>query len=141
MNEEKTSGQQAPREGWGVICPGDRKAHYYRGGMSLCRRVGFYQGPLWADKGPSPDDHKECRAALDREAKRKRAEPIPATIPYVMTDYARAAKAHLEDALLRIETGEDVIPAVDAAKSALLVEAGDLEPDPALLAILEEGGE
>ena len=33
-----------PDEGWGVIRPGDRKAHYYRQGMSLCHRVGFYGG-------------------------------------------------------------------------------------------------
>lgn len=54
-------------EGWGVIRPGDRKAHYYRNGMSLCRRVGFYNGPLDEGDTPSDDDHKECRRALDRE--------------------------------------------------------------------------
>jgi hypothetical protein len=36
--------------------------------MSLCRRVGFYRGPLDPDTGPCPDDHKECRRLLDREA-------------------------------------------------------------------------
>ena len=36
-------------EGWGVIRPGDRRAHYYRSGLSLCGRVGFYAGPLDAD--------------------------------------------------------------------------------------------
>lgn len=55
-----------PREGWGVIRPGDRRAHYYVGTMALCRRVGFYQGPLEADNGPSRDDHKECRRLLVR---------------------------------------------------------------------------
>ena len=72
MSEEK-GGQEAPREGWGIIRPGDRKAHYYRDGMSLCRRVGFYGGPLWSESGPSEDDHKECRTLLNREAKRKGA--------------------------------------------------------------------
>lgn len=54
-------------EGWGVIRPGDRKAHYYRDMTSLCRRVGFYQGPLDPEDKPSPDDHAECRKMLDRE--------------------------------------------------------------------------
>jgi hypothetical protein len=58
--------------------------------------------------------------------------------PYVMTPYARAAKRHLEEALYRIESGVDVIPQVDAAKAALLMEAGELEPDESLLAILDE---
>ena len=59
----------APAEGWGVIRPGDRKAHYYRNTMALCRRVGFYLGPLDPDTGPGPDDHKECRRILDRESR------------------------------------------------------------------------
>lgn len=59
-----------PEEGWGVIRPGDRKAHYYRNGMSLCRRVGFYRGPLESDTGEdSPDDHLECRRALRKGVK------------------------------------------------------------------------
>jgi hypothetical protein len=60
-------------EGWGVIRRGDRKAHYYRKGMSLCRRVGFYTGPLDADDKPSPDDCAACRKLLDREAGRTTA--------------------------------------------------------------------
>jgi hypothetical protein len=56
-----------PPEGWGVIRPGDRKAHYYRNTMALCRRVGFYLGPLTPDTGAGPDDHEECRRLLDRE--------------------------------------------------------------------------
>lgn len=55
-----------PKEGWGVIRPGDRRAHYYVDTMALCRRVDFYQGPLEADNGPSRDDHKECRRLLTR---------------------------------------------------------------------------
>jgi hypothetical protein len=60
-----------PTEGWGVIRPGDRKAHYYRDGFPLCRRIGFYSGPLDPDDEPSPDDHRECRMALDREKAKK----------------------------------------------------------------------
>lgn len=60
-------------EGWGF--PRDsRKAHYFRDTMSLCRKFGFYRGPLepegvW-DGGvpkPSPDDCAPCRKALNRE--------------------------------------------------------------------------
>lgn len=36
-------------EGWGVIRPGERKAHYYRDTRSLCGRVGLYQGQLVRD--------------------------------------------------------------------------------------------
>lgn len=57
-------------EGWGVIRPGDRRAHYYRDMFSLCRRVGFYNGPVEPDDAPSPDDCKACRKALDKEAAR-----------------------------------------------------------------------
>lgn len=59
------------KEGWGVIRPGDRKAHYYRGTMSLCRRVGFYRGPLDSDDKPSKDDCAACRKELTREAAKK----------------------------------------------------------------------
>ncbi|WP_431881737.1 hypothetical protein [Micromonospora chalcea] len=55
-------------EGWGVIRPGDRRAHYYRDSFSLCRRVGFYVGDLDPDNGPSRDDCAACRKALTREA-------------------------------------------------------------------------
>lgn len=57
-----------PSEGWGVIRPGDRKAHYYRDMTSLCRRVGFYRGSLDPDDAPSRDDCAGCRKVLDREA-------------------------------------------------------------------------
>lgn len=55
-------------EGWGVIRPGDRKAHYYRGAVSLCQRIFLYVGPLESDENHSPDDCKACRRVLDREA-------------------------------------------------------------------------
>lgn len=54
-------------EGWGVIRPGDRKAHYYRDTLSLCRRVGFYGGPLEPDVHESSDDCKACRRQLRKE--------------------------------------------------------------------------
>ena len=55
-------------EGWGPIRPGDRKAHYYRNGDSLCRRVGLYRGPLEADEFESSDDCAACRKKLNKEA-------------------------------------------------------------------------
>jgi len=62
------SANAAPTEGWGLIRPGDRKAHYYRDTFSLCRRVGFYRGELEPDMSPGPDDCAACRKALTREA-------------------------------------------------------------------------
>ena len=55
-------------EGWGVIRPGDRKAHYYRDTMSLCRTRGFYTFELSPDTFKSKDDCAACRKVLDREA-------------------------------------------------------------------------
>lgn len=54
-----------PDEGWGIIRPGDRKAHYYDGSFSLCGRVGFYAGSKDPDTGASPDDCAGCRKKLD----------------------------------------------------------------------------
>jgi hypothetical protein len=54
-------------EGWGVIRPGDRKAHYYRETMSLCRTRGFYRGPLDPDEFASKDDCAACRKVLAKE--------------------------------------------------------------------------
>jgi len=54
-------------EGWGVIRRGDRKAHYYRDTLSLCRTRGFYAYHLQPDNEPSPDDCKACRKVLDKE--------------------------------------------------------------------------
>lgn len=55
------------QEGWGIVRPGDRKAHYYRDMDSLCQRVFFYNGPLEPDENHSPDDCKGCRKVLDKE--------------------------------------------------------------------------
>lgn len=54
-------------EGWGVIRPGDRKAHYYRNMDSLCRKVGFYRGELEPDAFASTADCAACRKKLDGE--------------------------------------------------------------------------
>jgi hypothetical protein len=54
-------------EGWGVIRPGNRVAHYYRDTFSLCRRVGFYFGPLDSDDKPSRDDCTKCRRLRDNQ--------------------------------------------------------------------------
>jgi hypothetical protein len=55
-------------EGWGVLRPGDRRFHYYRGSMSLCRRVGFYFGTLDPDTDqPGDRDCAACRKVLDKE--------------------------------------------------------------------------
>ncbi len=51
-------------EGWGVIRPGDRRAHYYRDGDSLCRKVGWYRGELDPDTHVSTDDCAACRKKL-----------------------------------------------------------------------------
>jgi len=51
-------------EGWGVVRPGDRRAHYYRDMTALCRRVGFYNGPLEPNTKASPDDCAACRKRL-----------------------------------------------------------------------------
>jgi len=63
MNERTTE----IKEGWGLIRPGDRKAHYYRDTMSLCRTRGFYASVLSPDEFPSPDDCKACLEILDKE--------------------------------------------------------------------------
>jgi hypothetical protein len=52
---------------------GDRKAHYYRDSVSLCRRVGFYTGPLDPADTPSRDDCAACRRELLREAAKRGA--------------------------------------------------------------------
>lgn len=57
-------------QGWGVIRPGDRKAHFYRGHTSLCGRVAFYTGPLNPPVGYSPDDCVKCHRKLDTEVKK-----------------------------------------------------------------------
>jgi hypothetical protein len=72
------NGTEKPSEGWGVIRPGDRKAHYYGSdGFSLCRRVGFYNGPLDPVDEPGRDDHKECRRLLDRMKAKAAAVEVP----------------------------------------------------------------
>lgn len=58
-----------PTEGWGMLGPTSKKAHYFRGTRSLCHRWGFYQGPLEADAFTSTDDCAACRKVLTKEQK------------------------------------------------------------------------
>ncbi len=67
MAGQEQQAAATPKEGWGIIRPGDRKAHYYRSQTSLCGRVGFYRGHLEAEDFPSRDDCAACRKALSRE--------------------------------------------------------------------------
>ena len=55
------------KAGWGVIRPGNRVAHYYRGSFSLCNRVGFYFGELDTDDKPTKKDCAACRRLRDKE--------------------------------------------------------------------------
>lgn len=70
---------ERPTEGWGEIRPGDRKAHYYRDHMALCRKVGFYREHLEPDdEGSSPADCAACRKILDKEKAKQPAESVTA---------------------------------------------------------------
>jgi len=74
MAEEKTIIQEGKikmigtEEGWGVKRPGDKVFHYYVDGTSLCRRIGFYHGPLDPDNGGSKQksDCAECHRRLEK---------------------------------------------------------------------------
>ena len=51
------------KEGWGF--PGrSRKAHYFAGMTSLCRKWGFYGGPLEQGNDDSPDNCAVCMKRL-----------------------------------------------------------------------------
>ena len=56
---------EAIREGWGFTARSN-KAHYFVETMALCRKWGFYMGPLEPDAGRSPDDCVQCRRLLDK---------------------------------------------------------------------------
>jgi len=53
-------------EGWGKS-PASRKWHYFRKHDSLCRRIGFYFGPVEQGNNGSPDNCTECRKRLEKE--------------------------------------------------------------------------
>ncbi len=56
-------------EGWAI--PGtSNKAHYFVDTVSLCRKWGFYTGPLEQGNDDSPDNCAACKKKL---AKRKQA--------------------------------------------------------------------
>lgn len=63
-----TTEQPQPVEGWGFT-GASRKAHYFRGGDSLCGKYGFRspRAPHEPDTGPSSDDCAPCRRALRAE--------------------------------------------------------------------------
>jgi len=64
--------EEKEKEGWGFPA-GSRKAHYFVGSMSLCRRWGFYFGPLEQGNDGSPDNCPACMKALvKRKAKIQR---------------------------------------------------------------------
>ena len=63
-----TTTAERPNEGWGVIT--GKVAHYYRNGMSLCRRRGFHSLTLEPETEPLPHECTECRRRLDREKKK-----------------------------------------------------------------------
>ena len=50
-------------EGWAFVA-NSRKAHYMVGSMALCRKYGFYFGPLEPAGKPSPDDCVQCSRLL-----------------------------------------------------------------------------
>jgi hypothetical protein len=80
----------APEEGWGIVRPGDRTAHYYRGSRSLCHRAGFYFGPLEPDAGGHMDEHKEC----GRKVKAERLAALAAITAALTEGEAAAVKAY-----------------------------------------------
>jgi len=59
--------QEKPKEGWGFPRL-SKKAHYFVDTMALCRKWGFYTGPLEQGNDKSPDNCAACMKAL---AKRK----------------------------------------------------------------------
>lgn len=59
--------QEKAKEGWGF--PGtSKKAHYFVDATSLCRKWGFYFGPLEQGNDNSLDN---CAACMKELAKRK----------------------------------------------------------------------
>lgn len=64
-----TTEAPARTEGWGLIAPGNRVAHYYRETMSLCRKRGSYTSTLDPRDTTGPDDCAACRRVLVQEAR------------------------------------------------------------------------
>lgn len=63
MTEEKA---KEGKEGWGF--PGQsRKAHYFVDGTALCRKWGFYRGPVDQGNDDSPDNCSACMKALAKK--------------------------------------------------------------------------
>lgn len=58
--EDRLTTGDPPDRGW-AFPNGARKAHYFIGTLSLCRRYGLYFGPLYDDKHDSPDNCVKCK--------------------------------------------------------------------------------
>lgn len=60
-------------EGWGLLRPGDRFAHYYRNEEALCREIAFYRGYLEPGGRSVPEssiDCADCRTRIELEVAR-----------------------------------------------------------------------
>ena len=56
-------------QGW-AFPNGSRKAHWFDGSMSLCRKYGFYFGPVETGNDNSSDNCTECKRRLGVKAPR-----------------------------------------------------------------------
>ena len=54
------------KEGWGFSPQISRKWHYFVNGMSLCRKIGFYQGQLEQGNDESNDNCTACKKLLQK---------------------------------------------------------------------------
>lgn len=55
------------REGWGYPQRRQSRSHYFRGGKSLCQKVGLYHGRLEDDMHAVFDECAHCRKIVDKE--------------------------------------------------------------------------
>jgi hypothetical protein len=60
---KKTTKRQS-RAGWGFP-EGEKHAHFFIGGASLCGELEAYVGPLDKDMKPTPDDCPHCRKLIE----------------------------------------------------------------------------
>ena len=63
-NNKRKSNKTKPRAGWGFP-KGERKAHFFVGGTSLCGDLEAYVGPKDTDMRPTKDDCPRCRKLID----------------------------------------------------------------------------
>ncbi len=62
-NKKKTKKRQT-RAGWGFP-EGEKRAHFFVGGVSLCGELEAYVGPLDKDMTATPDDCPHCRKLIE----------------------------------------------------------------------------